>query len=315
MNKKNVFTYSTFALIVLLFPFIIGKDSYFLVTMIIVGITVIVTEGLTILIGFAGQLSLAQAAFYGVGAYVSAILSTRFCIAPLFSIIFAVLFTSLLAYVVGIPALKLKGHYLAMVTLGFGEIINIIFKEWGSLTGGPSGMVGIPQLSFFGNKLQSDVEYYFFVWIVVLIITVFLLNIVNSRIGRGLLAIKDYEEAAEALGVPIAKYKIKAFVLSAALGALGGGLYAHYVTVISPETFETANSIILVTMVIAGGATYIWGAIVGTFLFIILPEMLQIFEDYNMLIYGFILLFILMFMPQGVVGIFNFILQKNKNNL
>ncbi|MBW2058096.1 MAG: branched-chain amino acid ABC transporter permease [Deltaproteobacteria bacterium] len=302
MSKSNLPAYISFALVILLFPLVVTNE-YFLAVMIFVGIHVLVALGLTLLIGFAGQLSLCQAAFYGIGAYTTGVLSAKFGMNPWISIVLAILLACCLAFVLGLPALKLRGHYLAMATLGFGEIINIVFKEWGDLTGGPSGLVGIPRLSLGSISLDTDLRYFLFVWLVVLLVIAFLLNLTNSRVGRALLALKRSEDAAAAVGVPVAMYKIKVFMLCAALASLGGSFYAHYVTVISPESFDVFFSIVVVTMVVAGGLTSVWGAVIGASLFTILPEVLQAFEDYSIVIYGFILLFILMFMPQGIAGI------------
>lgn len=303
MRKNDLRIYLIFAIIIFfLFPIISGTDSYFLVVMIFVGIKILVTLGLTILLGFAGQLCLAQAAFYGIGAYSTGVLSAKYGISPWISVVFALFLAGLFAFIIGLPALKLKGHYLAMATLGFGMIINVIFKEWGSHTGGPSGLVNIPRLSFGSFVLETDFSYYLLVWIIVFLAIAFLLNIANSRIGRALLALKSKEDAARSMGIPVERYKITVFIFSGVIAALGGTLYSHYVTVISPECFDVFNSIVFVTMVVAGGATNIYGAVVGTFLFVVLPEFLQAFEDYSVIIYGFVLLIVLMFMPQGIVG-------------
>lgn len=297
-----------------LFPFVL-RDVYLLTLMIFVGIHVLVALGLTMLIGFAGQLSLCQAAFYGIGAYATAVLSVKTGMHPFLTSIVAVLLACLIALVLGIPALKLRGHYLAMATLGFGEIVNIVFKEWGTMTGGPSGLVGIPQMHLGAFSLDNDLRYFYFVWIIVLLVIAFLINLTNSRVGRGLQALKRSEDAAATMGIPVARYKIKVFVLSAALAALGGTLYAHYVTVISPESFDVFFSVVLVTMVVAGGLVSVWGGVIGASLFTILPDTLQVFEDYNVIIYGFILLFILMFMPKGLAGLISLGADRSKRLL
>ncbi len=299
---------------ILLFPSLSG-NVYFLTVMIFVGIHVLVALGLTMLMGFAGQLSLCQAAFYGIGAYGSAVFSVKVGLPTMLSIPLAVVLACSVALVLGIPALKLRGHYLAMATLGFGEIVNIVFKEWGSITGGPSGFVGIPKLSLGTFMVNSDLRFYFIVWVSVLLIVAFLINLANSRVGRGLQALKRSEDAAAMMGVPVARYKIKVFVLSAALASFGGALYAHYVTVISPETFDVFFSVVLVTMVVAGGLSSVWGGVVGAFIFTVLPNVLQSFEDYSTVIYGAILLFILMFMPQGLAGLMAAAAEKGRKFL
>jgi branched-chain amino acid transport system permease protein len=314
MTKKHTTLLGLLGVTILLFPSLSG-NVYFLTVMIFVGIHVLVALGLTMLMGFAGQLSLCQAAFYGIGAYGSAVFSVKVGLPTMLSIPLAVALACSVALVLGIPALKLRGHYLAMATLGFGEIVNIVFKEWGSITGGPSGFVGIPKLSLGTFMANSDLRFYFIVWVSVLLIVGFLINLANSRVGRGLQALKRSEDAAAMMGVPVARYKIKVFVLSAALASFGGALYAHYVTVISPETFDVFFSVVLVTMVVAGGLSSVWGGVVGAFIFTVLPNVLQSFEDYSTVIYGAILLFILMFMPQGLAGLMAAAAEKGRKFL
>jgi len=314
MTKSNLYLLGIFSLAVLLFPLVVG-NVYYHTLMIFVGIHVLAALGLTMLIGFAGQLSLCQAAFYGIGAYASGILSAKTGFSPCLTIPLAVLLTCLIALILGIPALKLKGHYLAMATLGFGQIANIVFKEWGSMTGGPSGFIGIPLLGIGSFILDTDLKYYILVWLIVIGVIAFLINLTNSRVGRALQALKRSEDAAATMGVPVAKYKIKVFILSASLASLGGALYAHYVTVISPESFSIGFSLVLITMVVSGGLLSIWGGVIGASLFTILPDTLQIFEDYSIIIYGGILLFILMFMPKGIAGLISLAADELKKVL
>lgn len=313
MTRNHLLLLILLAVAIVLFPLFM-TNVYLLTVMIFVGIHVLVALGLTMLMGFAGQLSLCQAAFYGLGAYATAFFSAKLGLPPPLSIPLAMTLACFVALVLGIPALKLRGHYLAMATLGFGEIVNIVFKEWGAVTGGPSGFIGIPKLSFGSFVFDTDLRFYFFVWVSVLIAVMFLSNLVHSRVGRGLQALKRNEEAAATMGVPVARYKIKVFMLSAALASFGGALYAHYVTVISPESFDVVFSVILVTMVVAGGLTSVWGGVIGASIFTMLPNVLQAFEDYSIVIYGAILLFILMFMPQGIVGLIATTADKAKRS-
>jgi len=313
MTKNNLYMLVFLAVALFLFP-LVERNLYYQTLMIFVGIHVLVALGLTMLIGFAGQLSLCQAAFYGIGAYTSGVLSIQTGWSPCVTVVLAVLLACAIALILGIPALKLKGHYLAMATLGFGEIVSIVFKEWGSLTGGPSGLVGIPSFSLGGLVLDTDTSYYVFVWLVVIGAVIFLINLANSRVGRALQALKRSEDAAETMGVPVARYKIKVFVLSAALAALGGALYAHYVTVISPESFNVVFSLVLITMVVSGGLVSVWGGVIGASIFTILPDALQQFEDYSIVTYGLILLLILMFMPKGIAGLISAGAQKARKS-
>jgi branched-chain amino acid transport system permease protein len=292
-----------------LFPWIIG-NPYYISVLVFVGIHSLLAMGLTLLLGFAGQISLCQAAFFGIGAYTSGILTTQLGVDPWAAIPVAALVTGGTAIVLGIPALKLRGHYLAMATLGFGEIVNIILKEWISMTGGPSGLTGIPRLSLAGFSLNTETRFYFFIWPIVLGVLAFLLHLMRSRIGRALQALNRSEQAAEVMGIHVSRYKIKTFVLASVLSALAGSFYAHFITVISPESYSIIFSIMVLVMVIVGGMHSLWGSILGAFVMTILPEYLRAFEDWDIIIYGIVLLLILIFMPKGLVHGLQFLFRK-----
>jgi branched-chain amino acid transport system permease protein len=275
-------------------------NTYYTSVLVFVGIHSLLAMGLTLLLGYAGQLSLCQAAFFGMGAYTSGILTTKFGINPWPAIGAGIVLTGSVAVILGMPALKLRGHYLAMATLGFGEIINIIFKAWVNMTGGPSGLTGIPRLTFAGITLDTEMKYYFFIWGIVLGVMLILFHLIRSRVGRALQALNRSELGAEVMGIPVSQYKIKTFLLSSILSSLAGSLYAHFITVISPESYSITFSIMILLMVIVGGMTSLWGSILGAFVMTLLPEYLRVFEDWDIIIYGLILLLILMFMPKGL---------------
>jgi len=303
MNKKNVIILLLVLLMIILFPLSVS-NKYYISVMVIVGINTMIVIGLGMLMGYAGQISLGHAAFYGLGAYASGVACTKFHLNPWLGIICGILLTGIVSILVGVPSLKLKGHYLAMATLGFGEIIFIVFNELSVLTGGPSGMTSIPRLSLFGIALNTDLRFYCFVWSIVLTILILSLNIVNSRVGRALRAIHGSENAALAMGINIAAYKIQIFFLSAVFASIAGSLYAHFITFISPSSFGFMQSIMLVTMVVIGSMTDLWGACLGAFILTILPEYLHLFRDYEILIFGTILMIIMILMPKGLfIGI------------
>jgi branched-chain amino acid transport system permease protein len=277
-------------------PYYIGILTFF-------GINAIITIGLSLLMGYAGQISLGQAAFFGIGAYTTGILTTRFGMPIAFSLLFSILFTVSIAFIVGIPTLRLRGHYLAMATLGLGEIVHIVFNELLTLTGGPSGFGNIPLIKIFGIELDNDTKYFIFVWLIAAFVLFLSLNIINSRIGRALKAIHKEEKTAATLGVNTAMLKLYIFVISAGFASLAGFLYAHYITFLSPGTFSLGFSILLVTMVAVGGMEHIWGAIIGTAVLTILPEYLRFFKDFDILIYGVILMSIMLLRPEGLYGI------------
>ena len=201
---------------------------------------------------------------------------------------------------VGMPALKLTGYYLAMATLGFGIIVHICFKEFVWLTGGPSGLVGIPLISMGGIVFDDPRTYYHLVWAITLGAIAISLNIVDSRVGRALRAIHDSESAARATGISTSRLKIWVFVLSAIYASVAGSLYAHFITFISPSSFDFMFSIKLVTMCVVGGMASIWGAVFGAATLTLLPEVLAMFHDYDIVIFGLILMAVMIFMPQGL---------------
>jgi branched-chain amino acid transport system permease protein len=286
-------------LLLALVPLVVSS-RYYLNLLIFIGIYALLTVGLNLLMGYAGQISLGHAAFYGIGAYTSGILTTTYHLSPWPAMAAAVLLATVVALLVGVPTLKLTGYYLAMATLGFGIIVNICLRELTWLTGGPSGLVGIPPLSFGGLRFDEPRYAYYLVWGVTLGAIALSLNIVDSRVGRALRAIHGSETAARASGVDTARLKIRVFVVSAIYASLAGSLYAHFVTFISPSSFGFMFSIKLVTMVVVGGMASIWGAIFGAATLTVLPELLAVFHDYDILIFGLILMVVMIFLPQGL---------------
>ncbi len=300
MGRKNILAVIGFALAIALLPRAIG-EVYYLSILIFIGIYCLITLGLSLLMGYAGQISLGHAAFYGIGAYTSGLLTTRLGWNSWLAMAAAVALSGALAWLVGRRTLRLTGHYLAMATLALGMIVYVIFEAWVGLTGGPSGFGSIPRLKVGALTIKTELQFYYLVWGCVLATLVLSLHIVHSRIGRALRAIHGSETAARAMGVNTAQYKIQVFVLSACLAALAGSLYAHYVTFISPTTFDFKFSVTLLTMVAVGGMANLWGAMAGTALLAALPEYLKSFDQYYLLIYGGILIGILLFMPQGLI--------------
>ncbi len=287
-----------------IFLFLIGffiKNDYYLNVFVLIGIQAIAVLGLSLLMGYAGQVSLGHAAFYGLGAYASGILTIHYGLNPYLAMFCGMAISALMALIVGLPALRLKGHYLAMATLGFGIIINICFKEMASLTGGPSGLVGIPMLKFLNFTFDTSISYFCLVWSIFIILMVLSLHLVNSPFGRAFRALGSHEAAAQAMGVNTHIAKLIVFIISAVYASLAGSLYAHFVTFISPASFGFICSIKMVTMVAIGGMGTLWGALLGTSILVSLPEFLTVFSDYDVLVYGLILIIVMIFMPEGIV--------------
>ena len=277
------------------------QGSYYFTLFNIIGLNVIVVLGLNLLMGYAGQISLGHAAFFGLGAYTSGILTATFKADPLLALLAGLVVSTLVAVAVGIPALKLKGYYLAMATLGFGIIVAIVFQQMDWLTGGPSGLMGIPPFRLAGWQFDTPRAGFFLVWITVGVILFLSLNIVDSRLGRALRAIHDSETAALAMGVDAQRLKLLIFVVSALYASLAGSLLAHTVNFIAPSSFGFMFSIKLVTMVVVGGMASIWGSLIGAAVLTILPELLVVFQELEVVIFGLILMIVMIFMPRGLI--------------
>ena len=280
-------------------PYLLGNE-YYLTVLIVGGLNATLTLGLCLLMGYAGQVSLGHAAFYGLAAYTTGILTATWRWPVAAGMAVAIGLVVVVASLIAVPTLRLRGHYLAMGTLGFGLIVYTVFNEATRLTGGPSGLTGIPKLTIAGWTPSSDREMYYLTWGVTLSLFLAAQNLVRSRIGRALRAIHASETAAEALGVDTQRYKSAIFVLSAAYAAVAGVLYAHYVTFVSPGSFGFHASVQLVTMVVLGGMGSLWGALAGALFLTVLPEVLRAIEDYDILIYGALLILCMMFLPGGL---------------
>ena len=309
MGRKNWLILLGTALFLCVFPLAVARIkavSHYIDVMVFAGIFCLVSIGLSLLMGYAGQISLAQAAFFGIGAYTSGILTTRFGVNPWAAIPAGMVLSGIVAWLVGVPSLRLRGHYLAMATLGFGVIVNIVLAEEVNWTGGPSGMTDIPALRIAGYKIESEIAWYSLVWGLVFCALIFCFHILHSRVGRALRAIHEEEKAAESMGVPTANYKVRVFVLGAMLAAVAGSLYAHYVGCINPSSFNLMWSMRFMLMVMVGGMYSLWGALVGTVLMTFIGnEWLQVFAEFEILIYGSILLFVALFLPEGIISLFH----------
>jgi len=296
-----------FAVFIITFPWIasqIPAINHYTDIMVFAGIYCLITIGLSLLMGYAGQISLGHAAFYGIGAYISAILTVQYGLNPWVCMCIGMAVTAAVALLVGAPSLKLKGHYLAMATLAFGIIIFIIFNEETEWTGGPDGMAGIPGLSLLGFDISSVGRYYYLVWGFVLAAFIFTVNVIQSGTGRALRAIHASEPAASAMGVDVSRFKILVFVYSAVLASLAGSLYAHYLNFVNPSTFDLFFSIKLLIMIALGGMHNIWGAVIGAVLITFLSyEWLHYFEEFEVIVYGAILLFVTVLLPDGLAGV------------
>ncbi len=297
--RKGSVQNMVFVLVVTLMGAVV-ENTYVLQIMTFIGINTLLALGLNMLMGYAGQVSLGQGAFYGIGAYATAILSGTHGISPWLALVGAIALAVGVAWVVGRPTLRLSGYYLGMGTLGFGMIVHIFFREAGTLTGGASGFVGIPMLGVGSFVFEGGRSYFYLVWTVVFGTMLVCRRIIDSKTGRALAAIHGRENAAVALGVDAHSLKLTIFMFSAALGAIAGFFYAHFVLFISPDSFGFMASIKMVTMVVIGGMASVWGAVLGAATITLLPEVLHGFADYEMIVFGAILMGVMIVMPQGL---------------
>ena len=276
-------------------------NTYYFTLLNFIGIHAILVVGLNLLLGYAGQISLGHAAFFGLGAYTSGILTTAYGLNPWLALPAGLVVSGFSAFLVGVPALKLRGYYLAMATLGFGIIVYIIFNQTQAWTGGPSGLSGIPCLALAGFPLNTPDRLFLLIWPVLGVILLLSANLVDSRLGRALRALHDSEAAAQSLGVDTSRAKLLIFVWSALYASLAGSLYAHTLNFIAPGSFGFMFSIKLVTMVVVGGMASIWGSLLGASVLTLLPELLVVFHDFEIIIFGGILMLVMIFLPRGLV--------------
>ena len=313
MHKRSqLIQYGLFAAFIIAVPLVFrGRQSYYVSMLAIAGIYYIVALGLNLLLGYAGQISLGHAAFFSIGAYTTAILSTRLGWQPLAGLVPAVAVSGFAAFVIGLPTLKLKEHYLAMATLGVGLIsYSLIKADPGGITGGITGIVNIPPLAIAGFTFDSDRSQFYLIWAMAFFIFALSSNIINSRIGRALMAIHKSELSASVLGVNVFSCKLQVFVLSGMYAGLGGFLYAHCSPMyyLNPDDVcHFVLSIKLLTMVVIGGMGSMWGTLLGAVGLSILPEVLRMLggllhgvntADIEMAVYGLILAMIMIASPR-----------------
>ncbi|MEN6331811.1 MAG: branched-chain amino acid ABC transporter permease [Smithella sp.] len=303
-EKRELVMFLIFTLAVMVVPLFL-QGSYFMNVLVFIGINTMLAVALNLLMGYAGQISLGHAAFFGLGAYVSGVLTTQYELNPWSALAVAACANGGLAFVIGFPILKLKGHFLAMATLGFGIIMFIVFNETVSVTGGPSGLSGIPNLHISSLIFDNDLHNYYLIWIVTLITMLLSINLSQSRIGRALRAIADSEVAARVMGVNARVLKVQIFTVSAVISAIAGSLYAHTMTFISPASFGFNFSVELVTMVIIGGLGSIYGSFLGAAILTMMPEFLRVLQDFDIIVYGLMLVIMTMYMPGGLISGFN----------
>ncbi len=266
----------------------------------LVWISALAAVGLNILMGYAGQVSLGHAGFFGVGAYAVAIGPGRFGLASWLSIFLGALASGVLAWLIGRPILRLKGHYLAIGTLGFGVLIALVLTSEAGWTGGPDG-VSVPRLAFGGLRLTGPTAWYWISGVVLVLGAWLALNLEDSPVGRALRALHDSEIAAAHNGIDVARYKLWAFVLAAIFASVAGSELALFDGFITPDTAGFLHSIEFVAMVVLGGMGCVSGGVVGAALLVTLPQILTVFVDYEQIVLGLTIMLVMIFLRQGIV--------------
>ncbi len=284
---------------ILILPLVFPSAYYYRVAA-LVFIFAIASLGLNLLMGFAGQVSLGHAGFMGIGAYAVAIGPTYLGIAPIFSFVLGAMLSALVAFVVGRPILRLKGHYLAVATLGFGVLLAIVFANEANWTGGPDGMT-VPRFTLLNWPLRGADTWYWISAVSFLVSAMLALNLIESPTGRALRAIHDSEIAARVLGVDVAQKKLMIFVVSAVYASVAGSYVASINGYITPDVSGFLRSIELVAMVVLGGMGSVTGSLVGSAILVILPQALTLFQDYEHMVLGLIVMSVMIFLRGGVV--------------
>jgi branched-chain amino acid transport system permease protein len=276
--------------------------DYFIDVAILAGIYIILALGLNVVVGFTGLLNLGFVAFYAIGAYSYALLNTRFGLDFWSALPFSVVLTSVAGFLLAIPALRLRGDYLAIVTLGFGEITRLILNNWDSVTRGPNGISGIAPPAIMSVSL-GKLSFYYYLVLFFVIATVFITRrVYASRIGRAWVAIREDEIASSVAGINPTLYKLYACAFGAFWAGLAGAVFAGKMQFVSPESFTFMESVLILCMVILGGLGSIAGVIVGALLLVLLPEVLREVQLYRMLALGIGLVLLMVYRPQGLLG-------------
>lgn len=300
-------------ILVLALPFV-TTDRYLFKVLTFVGLNLIVVAGLALLFGYAGQISLGHAAFFGIGAYSAGYLTAEVGVPWLVATLTAVLLAAFVGFLLSLPMLRLKGHYLAMATLGFSEIMAVLFIEARGITGGNDGLRGIPYPALGSFKIDTPGGVYLLVWVTAIVVVVLAANLVRTRPGRALRALRGAELGAQACGVDTGRLRVQVFALSAGLAGLAGALYASAVGFISPTTFSLELSVLLVAMVVLGGTGSIAGPVIACVLLTLLPyvdalvpglprEVVSFLQDWEADIAGIVMILVLLFAPGGVAGL------------
>lgn len=292
-NKKWLVPCITLA-VALVFPLVFAGNNTVIRLGAVSLLYGILAISLNLISGVAGQISMGHVAFYGIGAYTSALLAMRANFPFPLCLLCAFLLSAVAGLVIGIPSLRMQGGYLAIISIGFAEIVRLTLLNWKSFTDGAKGLLNIPRPSIFGYTISSVTQSFYFFLFFLVVAYIALANLINSKFGRNLKAIKSDDIAAEAMGVNVYRSKVVAYVISASVAGVAGSLYAHYMMFISPYSFTSDVSTSILSMVVLGGLGNMYGAFLSAVVLTVLPETLRSLDSYRMLIYGVLLVAIML---------------------
>jgi branched-chain amino acid transport system permease protein len=302
LPRANHIGIAALTAIVLLLPLL--HSAFAETVMALAGLYAIVAIGLNLLLGYAGKISFGHHAFMAMGAYASGLLTVNFGWSPIAAMLAGAVGTGLLAFAIGATILRLRGHYLAMITLALGQVTITLSTRWTEVTGGLTGVPGVPDFALAGFVFDTKTRMYYLIWAVAITTIVFSFRIIESRFGRALRALGSHEPAAEALGVPVVRCRIQVFVLSAVLAAIAGSLYAHFLNYVNGTFFDLPVMIQLMAMLVVGGIGTAWGPVVGAVILTWASQSLGRYADYSLLIFGLLYGGMLLFVPLGICGEF-----------
>jgi branched-chain amino acid transport system permease protein len=307
-NKTALALGATVLAILAAFPFL--ANTYILHLGVFILIYILVTLSVGLVLGYIGELSFGHAAFYGIGGYASALLTVKLGLSFWLALPLAVFITAIFGLIIGALSLRTRGHYFALVTLGFGEIIHIVASNWEALTGGSVGFRGIKppdpiSLGFVTLKFDTKTSMYYLTLVIVCIVLLLFYRFIHSHIGRIFIAVREDSVLSEFVGLPTYRYKLLNFTVSSAIAGLGGVLAAHYILYISPDFFTLTQSVNMVLMVVVGGVATVAGPVIGAITLTVLLELFNIAQGYKMMVYGLFLMLFIVFLPKGIMGLFH----------
>jgi branched-chain amino acid transport system permease protein len=308
-NKGSIFL----LLIALLYPVLASGSSSLMYIGTLILIYTIISLGLNILIGYGGQISIGHASFLAIGAYTSAILTLTYAVPFWLALLLSGLFTAIIGFIVGLPAVKLSGHFLAVATLGFGVAIPELLLKWDNFTGGFSGLFPEKPV-LFGYFFDTDLKLYVLVLAVAIIVTILINNLMKGKIGRAFIAIRESEVAATSIGINVPLYKVLMFSISAFYTGIAGSLYAHFIGFISPHDFNINISFTVLAMTVIGGLATKSGPVIGAIVLTIIPQFTEHIAGLPLIVTGMALVLVILFLPEGIASIGNKFNRKANEN-